>query len=101
MIHTDVSVNSSDELDIEKFKAWREDYKDADLFVMKRKIHCGSRNRKMSKSKYNVVTQMIFVMNMEQIPCVCVLGPLEQANLGTQQVFREFWFLKKVVSFVF
>jgi hypothetical protein len=25
--HTDVLVNSSDELDIKKFKAWREDYK--------------------------------------------------------------------------
>jgi hypothetical protein len=24
------------------------------------------------------------------------LGPLEQANLGTQQVFQEFWFLEKL-----
>jgi leucyl-tRNA synthetase len=26
-------VNSSDELDIEKFKAWREDYKDAEFIL--------------------------------------------------------------------
>jgi leucyl-tRNA synthetase len=31
-IHTDVSmVNSSDELDIEAFKNWREEYKDAEF----------------------------------------------------------------------
>jgi leucyl-tRNA synthetase len=36
----------------------------------------------MSKSKYNVVTQMLFVTNTEQILCVykMFLGPLEQAK---------------------
>jgi hypothetical protein len=28
-------VNSSDELDIEAFKKWREEYKNAESFVMK------------------------------------------------------------------
>jgi leucyl-tRNA synthetase len=56
-IHADVSfVNASDELDIEAFKSWREEFKNAEfitdnegLFKVKREVE------KMSKSKYNVV----------------------------------------------
>ena len=56
-IHADVSfVNASDELDIEAFKTWREEFKSAEfitendgLFKVKREVE------KMSKSKYNVV----------------------------------------------
>ena len=56
-IHTDVSfVNASDELDIEKFKAWREDYKDAEFILEDGKYIVGREVEKMSKSKYNVVS---------------------------------------------
>ena len=56
-IHADVSfVNASDELDVEAFKSWREEFKNAEfitdsegLFKVKREVE------KMSKSKYNVV----------------------------------------------
>lgn len=56
-IHADVSfVNASDELDVEAFKTWREEFKSAEfitendgLFKVKREVE------KMSKSKYNVV----------------------------------------------
>ncbi|MDO1501808.1 class I tRNA ligase family protein [Winogradskyella maritima] len=56
-IHSDVSfVNSSDELDIEAFKNWRPEFKNAEFiteedgsFKVKRDVE------KMSKSKYNVV----------------------------------------------
>jgi leucyl-tRNA synthetase len=56
-IHVDVSfLNASDELDIEAFKNWREEYKNAQFvceedgtFKVKREVE------KMSKSKYNVV----------------------------------------------
>jgi leucyl-tRNA synthetase len=56
-IHADVSfVNTSDELDIEAFKSWREEFKNAEfitdnegVFKVKREVE------KMSKSKYNVV----------------------------------------------
>jgi leucyl-tRNA synthetase len=38
LIHADVSmVNSSDELDVEKFKGWREDYSAGIHFGRKRK----------------------------------------------------------------
>jgi leucyl-tRNA synthetase len=43
-------------LDVESSMNQMEDYEDAKFILMKRKIHCRSRNRKMSKSKYNVVT---------------------------------------------
>ncbi|MFD1062928.1 leucine--tRNA ligase [Winogradskyella litorisediminis] len=56
-LHVDVSlVNSSDELDVEAFKNWRAEFKDAEFiteeagtFKVKRDVE------KMSKSKYNVV----------------------------------------------
>ncbi|MBD0830955.1 leucine--tRNA ligase [Aestuariibaculum sediminum] len=55
-IHADVSfVNASDELDIEAFKNWREEFKDAE-FVLEDGIYkVGREVEKMSKSKYNVV----------------------------------------------
>jgi leucyl-tRNA synthetase len=50
-------VNSSDELDIENFRAWREDYKDAEFILDENgKYIVGREVEKMSKSKYNVVT---------------------------------------------
>jgi len=57
-IHADVSfVNSSDELDVEAFRSWRDEFKaatfithDNNLFKVKREVE------KMSKSKYNVVS---------------------------------------------
>jgi leucyl-tRNA synthetase len=56
-IHVDVSfVNSSDELDVDAFKAWRKEFNtatfvtsDNHLFKVKREVE------KMSKSKYNIV----------------------------------------------
>lgn len=71
-LHVDVSlVNSSDELDLEKFKAWREEYKDAQFILDENgKYIVGREVEKMSKSKYNVVTPMLFVKNTEQIRCV-------------------------------
>jgi leucyl-tRNA synthetase len=85
------------------FQKNREDYKDAEFICDdngKYKVYI----EKMSKSKYNVVTQMIFVMNTEQTLCVCnemFLGPLEQAKpWNTAGISGVFGFLK-TVSFVF
>ncbi|MEY4038146.1 MAG: hypothetical protein RIR67_456, partial [Bacteroidota bacterium] len=57
-IHVDVNlINSSDELDIEAFKNWREDYADAQFITEENgKYIVGREIEKMSKSKYNVVT---------------------------------------------
>ena len=56
-IHADVSfVNSSDELDVEAFKKWRPEFKDAEFFTEKDGTFKVKREvEKMSKSKYNVV----------------------------------------------
>ncbi len=56
-IHADVAlVNASDELDIEGFKNWREDYKNAEFILEKGVYKVGREVEKMSKSKYNVVS---------------------------------------------
>ena len=55
-IHADVSlVNSSDELDIDGFKTWRSEFKDAEFFLEDEVYKVGRDVEKMSKSKYNVV----------------------------------------------
>ncbi len=56
-IHADVSlVNTSNALDIEGFKSWREDFKNA-KFILEEdgSYKVGREVEKMSKSKYNVV----------------------------------------------
>ena len=101
-IHADVSfVNSSDELDIEAFKNWREEFKDSEFICEKDGTFKVKRDvEKMSKSKYNVV-------NPDQI-CVdygadslrlyeMFLGPLEQYKpWNTAGITGVHSFLKKL-----
>ena len=55
-IHADVVfVNSSDELDVEAFKNWRPEFKDAEFVLEDGVYKVGRDVEKMSKSKYNVV----------------------------------------------
>jgi leucyl-tRNA synthetase, eubacterial and mitochondrial family len=54
-IHADVSMVDGVELDIEAFKKWRDDFKDAEFVLEDGKYICGAEVEKMSKSKYNVV----------------------------------------------
>ena len=100
-IHADVSfVNASDELDIEAFKNWRTEFKEAE-FVLEGGVYKVGRDvEKMSKSKYNVV-------NPDQI-CVdygadslrmyeMFLGPLEQYKpWNTAGITGVHSFLKKM-----
>ena len=114
-IHVDISLlkDTSDELDIEKFKQWRKEFADAE-FVLEdgtilpptpsegRGVYITGREvEKMSKSKYNVVnpddiceqygadTLRLYEM---------FLGPLEQAKpwntagiSGTYNFLRKLW----------
>ncbi len=101
-IHSDVSfVNTSDELDIESFKNWREEYKDAEFICEEDGTFKVSREvEKMSKSKYNVVNPdaiceeygadslRLFEM---------FLGPLEQSKpWKTSGISGVYSFLKKL-----
>ena len=101
-IHADVSfVNSSDELDVEAFRSWREEFKaatfithDNNLFKVKREVE------KMSKSKYNVVSPDAIC---EQYGADSLrlyemfLGPLEQYKpWNTAGITGVHGFLKKL-----
>jgi len=101
-LHADVSmVNSSDELDIEKFKAWREDYAGAEFILDENgKYIVGREVEKMSKSKYNVVTpdDICAEYGADTLRLYeMFLGPLEQAKpWNTAGISGVFGFLKKL-----
>jgi leucyl-tRNA synthetase len=106
-IHVDVSmVNTSDELDVEKFKAWREDYKDAEFITEENgKYIVGREIEKMSKSKYNVVTpdDICNEYGADTLRLYeMFLGPLEQAKpWNTAGISGVFGFLKKLCRLYF
>lgn len=101
-IHADVSiVNSSDELDVEAFKNWREDYKNAEFILDDNgKYIVGREVEKMSKSKYNVVTpdNICAEYGADTLRLYeMFLGPLEQAKpWNTAGISGVFGFLKKL-----
>ena len=114
-IHVDVSLlkDTSDELDIEKFKAWRKEFANAEFILENGALYtpslgggqgedflCGREVEKMSKSKYNVVnpddiceqygadTLRLYEM---------FLGPLEQAKpWNTAGISGVYNFLRKL-----
>ncbi len=100
-IHADVSlVNSSDELDIEGFKKWRPEFKNAEFILENGRYIVGREVEKMSKSKYNVVnpdaiceqygTDSLRLYEM-------FLGPLEQSKpWNTSGISGVHSFLKKL-----
>jgi len=101
-IHVDVSiVNSSDELDLEKFKNSREYYANA-IFITEDngKYIVGREVEKMSKSKYNVVTpdDICAEYGADTLRLYeMFLGPLEQAKpWNTAGISGVFGFLKKL-----
>jgi leucyl-tRNA synthetase len=106
-IHTDVSfVNASEELDIEKFKLFREDYKDAEFICEDNgKYIVGREVEKMSKSKYNVVTpdDICNEYGADTLRLYeMFLGPLEQAKpWNTAGISGVFGFLKKLCRLYF
>lgn len=105
-IHTDVSfVNASNELDIEAFKNWREDFKDAEFILEDGKYIVGREVEKMSKSKYNVVNPDEICENYGADTLrmyEMFLGPLEQAKpWNTAGITGVHGFLKKLWKLYF
>jgi leucyl-tRNA synthetase len=106
-IHVDVNlINSSDELDIEAFKNWREDYANTEFITEENgKYIVGREIEKMSKSKYNVVTPDLIcaeygadTLRLYEM----FLGPLEQAKpWNTAGISGVFGFLKKLCRLYF
>jgi len=100
-IHADVSlVNASNELDVEAFKKWRPEFKDAEFIKENDKYIVGREAEKMSKSKYNVVNPDAIChqygadsLRMYEM----FLGPLEQAKpWNTAGISGVHSFLKKL-----
>lgn len=54
-IHVDVNIVSNDQLDLDRFRAWRPEYADAEFILEDGKYICGWAVEKMSKSMFNVV----------------------------------------------
>ena len=82
-LHADVSLLQGDELDVEAFKNWREEYKDAEFILEDGKYICSREVEKMSKSKFNVTNPDDIVekygadvLRMYEM----FLGPLEQSK---------------------
>ncbi|RIA08455.1 leucyl-tRNA synthetase [Flavobacteriaceae bacterium MAR_2010_72] len=106
-IHADVSfINASDELDIEAFKNWRDEYNDAEFitdadgtFKVLREVE------KMSKSKFNVVNpdQICEEYGADSLRLYeMFLGPLEQAKpWNTAGITGVHGFLKKLWKLYF
>ncbi len=99
-IHVDVNIVKNDELDIDAFRAWREDFKNAEFILEDGKYICGSEVEKMSKSKHNVVTPDNIVVDYGADTLrlyEMFLGPLEQSKpWSTQGIEGVLRFLKKL-----
>jgi len=106
-IHIDISLlkGTSDELDLDKFKAWRSEFKDAEFILEDGKYITEREVEKMSKSKYNVVNPDDIC---EEYGADCLrlyemfLGPLEQSKpWNTQGLSGVYGFLKKFYNLYF
>lgn len=99
-MHVDVNIVHNDQLDLEKFKAWRPDLADAEFVLEEGKYLCGAEVEKMSKSKYNVVNpdDIILRYGADTLRLYeMFLGPLEQFKpWNTNGIDGVSKFLKKL-----
>jgi leucyl-tRNA synthetase len=99
-MHVDVNLVQNDYLDLDRFKAWRDDLAEATFILEDGKYLCGAEVEKMSKSKYNIVNPDDVIerygadtLRMYEM----FLGPLEQFKpWNTNGIDGVFKFLKKV-----
>ncbi|MEM8999362.1 MAG: leucine--tRNA ligase [Bacteroidota bacterium] len=100
-IHADVSlIDASDQLNVEAFKKWQPEYKDAEFILEDGKYIVGREIEKMSKSKYNVVNpdQICEAYGADSLRLYeMFLGPLEQSKpWNTAGITGVHSFLKKL-----
>ncbi len=98
-IHVDVNMVHGDILDLNAFKTWRPEYKDAEFLLEDGKYVCGWAVEKMSKSMYNVVNPDMIVERFGADTLrlyEMFLGPVEQSKpWDTNGIDGCFRFLKK------
>lgn len=99
-MHVDVNLTQNDYLDLERFKAWRDDLAEATFILEDGKYLCGAEVEKMSKSKYNIVNpdDVIERYGADTLRIYeMFLGPLEQFKpWNTNGIDGVFKFLKKL-----
>lgn len=100
-LHVDVKLVKNDRLDIEAFKAWKEDFNNAEFVLEDGELICDYEFEKMSKRWYNVVNPDDVIAEYGA-DCfrmfLMFLGPLEQAKPwdnkgidGVHKFLRRFW----------
>ena len=98
-IHVDVNIVHNDVLDIEAFRNWNPEYKNAEFVLEDGKYVCGWAVEKMSKSMFNVVNPDVIVENYGADTLrlyEMFLGPLEQSKpWDTNGIDGVHRFLKK------
>ena len=99
-IHVDINIVNNDILDIEKFRAWRPEFADAQFQLEDGKYVCGWEIEKMSKSMFNVQNpdDLVERYGADTLRLYeMFLGPIEQAKPwdtnGIEGVFR---FMRKL-----
>jgi leucyl-tRNA synthetase len=99
-MHVDVNIVHNDQLNLDKFKAWRPDLADAEFVLEDGKYLCGTEVEKMSKSKYNVVNpdDIIERYGADTLRSYeMFLGPLEQFKpWNTNGIDGVYKFLRKL-----
>ncbi len=107
-IHVDVNRVSNDVLDLDAFRAWMPEYKDAEFILEDGKYICGWAVEKMSKSMFNVVNpdDIVAKYGADTLRLYeMFLGPLEQSKPwdtngidGVHRFLRRFWALFENIS---
>lgn len=104
-IHVDVNIVNNDRLDIDEFRKWRPEYKDAKFITENDEYICGWAVEKMSKSMYNVVNPDTIIENYGADTLrlyEMFLGPLEQSKpWDTKGIDGVYKFLRKLWSLFF
>lgn len=100
-IHVDVNIVDNDRLDLDRFRAWRPEFNDAEFILEDGKYVCGWAIEKMSKSMFNVVNPDDIVerygadtLRLYEM----FLGPLEQSKPwdtngidGVNRFLKKLW----------
>jgi len=101
-IHVDVNIVSNDILDLDRFKNWNPEYKNAEFILEDGKYYCGWAVEKMSKSMYNVVNpdDIVEKYGADTLRLYeMFLGPLEQSKpWDTNGIDGVHRFLKRLWS---
>ncbi len=99
-LNVDINIVDNDVLDINAFKNWRENFKNAEFILEDGKYICGVEIEKMSKSKFNVQTpdDIAEKFGSDTLRLYeMFLGPLEQSKpWNTNGITGVHGFLKKL-----